>query len=133
MVYYRAHIKRWLLARGVGYLVLLYVTYVLHLTLTALGGWGGLGGPPRQILPCTLNRCTSRRAISWVFSLKPRGYFDTKFAKIGPPITESHDLLWPKVNPKSEIFSILCTKPMAKWLFTIWAINHYIFLFWLCK
>ena len=53
------------------------------------------------------------------FSLKSCRYFDTKFAKIGPPeapVTESDDLLQPKVNSKSEIFFfILCTKQiMAK-------------------
>ena len=75
---------------------------------------GGLEGPPTQILPLTQNSRDFSRAASRLYSLKSCGYFDTKFAKIGPPVTESHDLLRPKVNQKSENVFILCTKQMAK-------------------
>ena len=75
-------------------------TFFPDLTLTAPGGGGGgggLGGSPRQILPRTQNR----RAASWLFSLKSCGYFDTKFAKIGPPVTESRR----PPHPPSPVFS----------------------------
>ena len=56
------------------------------------GGRGSKGRPPlRPILLRTLN----------------------KFAKIGHSIKESHDLLWPVVNPKSEIFFQFCVQ--NKW------------------
>ena len=62
-------------------------------------GWWATG----QILPHRQNSHAFSRAASLLFLLKSYWYFDTKFAKIGHPVTESHDLLWPEVNPKSEI------------------------------
>ena len=91
----------------------------LYLTLTALGR-----GPPRQTLPRTQNRLTFSRAASWLFSLKSYAYFDTKFAKIRPPVMESHDLLWPKVNPKSENFFHFVYKSDGKINFLFWPVNH---------
>ena len=56
---------------------------------------------PRTNLAPKTNCCAFSRTTSWLLSLKSYRYFDTKFVKIGHSV-ESHDLLWPEVNPKSK-------------------------------
>ena len=80
----------------------------------------------RQILPRMLNHRAFSRTASGLFSLKSYRYFDTKFAKIGHPVMESHDLFLPEVTPKSEIF--FCVYKTNAKLFFLFCLKSVIFL-----
>ena len=67
-----------------------------------LTGGGGLIWPPPPVRNPRLprDRRKSRHAFSWVFSFKSCASFDTKFAKIGPSVARSHDVLYSHVGTK---------------------------------
>ena len=60
----------------------------------------GGGGPPVRNPRLPRDRRRSRHVFSWVFSFKSYASFDTKFAKIGPSVARSHDVLYSHVGPK---------------------------------
>ena len=78
--------------------------------------------PPPVKIGLKQNCRAFSRAASWLFSLKSYGYFDPKFVKIEPPVTESHDLLWPEVNPKR--FDSFCVQNKWQCEFLFWPVNQ---------
>ena len=65
-----------------------------------LTGGGGQFDPPVRNPRLPRDRRRSRHAFSWVFSFKSYASFDTKFAKIGPSVARSHDVLYSHVGTK---------------------------------
>ena len=72
-----------------------------HWLKPILTGGGGVNlTPPVQNPRLPRDRRRSRHAFSWVFSFKSYASFDTKFAKIGPSVARSHDVLYSHVGIK---------------------------------
>ena len=65
-----------------------------------LTGGGGQFDPPVRNPRLPRDRRRSRHAFSWVFSFKSYASFDIKFAKIGPSVARSHDVLYSHVGTK---------------------------------
>ena len=68
--------------------------------LTGGGGGVNLTPPPVRNQRLPRDRRRSQHAFSWVFSFKSYASFDTKFAKIGPSVARSHDVLFSHVGTK---------------------------------
>ena len=65
------------------------------------------------------DRRRSRRAFSWLFSFKSYTSFDTKFAKIGPSVARSRDVLYSHVGTKfaqNLHFAYVCVQNIWKLL-----------------
>ena len=79
-----------------------------------LTGGGSIWPPPARNPRLPRDRHRSRHAFSWLFSFKSYASFDTKFAKIGPSVARSRDVLYwhvgPKFAQKSAFCICLCTK-----------------------
>ena len=56
--------------------------------------------PPARNPRLPRDRRRSRYAFSWLFSFKSCASFDTKFAKIGPSVARSRDVLYSHVGTK---------------------------------
>ena len=96
-------------------------------------GGGGPRRPPPEIF-CRAHLTAAPRATRF------HDFFLWSLAHIlTPSLRKSDHPLWSHMTfcdqrstRKVRFVSILCTKPMAKCYFSFLAINHYIFLFWLC-
>ena len=75
---------------------LLFLLNCLNLILT--GGGGGQFDPPARNLRLPRDRRRSRHAFSLLFSFKSCASFDNKFAKIGPSVARSRDVLYSHVG-----------------------------------
>ena len=64
------------------------------------GGGGSIWPPPARNPRLPRDRRRSRHAFSWLFSFKSCASFDTKFAKIGPSVARSRDVLYLHVGTK---------------------------------
>ena len=58
------------------------------------GGGGSIWPPPARNPRLPRDRRRSRHAFSWLISFKSCASFDTKFAKIGPSVARSRDVLY---------------------------------------
>ena len=65
-----------------------------------LTGGGSIWPPPARNPRLPRDRRRSRHAFSWLFSFKSCASFDTKFAKIGPSVARSRDVLYSHVGTK---------------------------------
>ena len=77
--------------------------------------WGGIDPPPPPPTPpCTKSATAADRNTPLHEFFLSRSYtsFDTKFAKIGPSVVRSHDVLYSHVGTKSAFCICLCTKHM---------------------
>ena len=88
--------------------------YSLNPILTGGGGFN-FDPPPVRNPRLPRDRRRSRHAFPRLFSFTSCASFDTKFAKIGPSVARSHDVLYVlyyKICPKSAFCICLCTKHM---------------------
>ena len=88
----------------------LFVTIMKFLLFNPIltGGGGGVNlTPPAQNPRLPRDRRRSRHVFSWLFSFKSCASFDTKFAKIGPSVARSRDVLYSHVGTNLPKICIL--------------------------
>ena len=72
----------------------------VHFNPILTGGGGVNLTPPARNPRLPRDRRRSWHAFSWLFSFKSYASFDTKFAKIGPSVARSRDVLYSHVGTK---------------------------------
>ena len=93
--------------------------YIENLTLECINPIFKIWPPPvrNPWLPRDCRR--SRHAFSWLFSFKSYASFDSKFAKIGPSVARSRDILYSHVGTKfaqNPHFAYVCVQNTWKLL-----------------
>ena len=89
------------------------------------GGGGQFDPPPPVRNPATA--ADREDAFSWVFSFKSYASFDTKFAKIGPSVARSHDVVLCLCTKHMEMTDFLkCTKNSVYFVFLAICTSSYI-------
>ena len=79
----------------------LYDVWLLFRSFNPILTGGGVNlTPPVRNPRLPRDRRRSRHAFSGVFSFRSSASFDTKFAKIGPSVARSHDVLYSHVGTK---------------------------------